>query len=48
MNSAADSSSISDLLALAKKNAAAEESNAKGRRLDRIRGLQCFTCSPIS
>jgi hypothetical protein len=31
MNSVADSSSIRDLLALAKKNAAAEESNAKGR-----------------
>lgn len=35
MNSVADTSSIRDLLTLAKKNAAAEESNTKGRRLDR-------------
>jgi hypothetical protein len=48
MNSVADSSSIRDLLALAKKNAAAQESNAKGRWLDSTRGLQYFTCSPIS
>jgi hypothetical protein len=48
MNSVADTPSVTDLLAIAKKNAAAEKNNAKGRRLGCKRRLQYFTCSPIS
>lgn len=39
INSVADTPSVRDLLALAKKNAVVEESNGKGRQLNRSRKM---------